>query len=145
VELLTGFGLATAAGLNAYIPLLAIGLLGRFTDLITLPDNWKWMENGWTLAILAVLLAPVVHRFLHRFHLVPRFLTVAGLASVAVLLVGSLFDLFGADLDMLVYGAPMGAIELLLGVWLLVRPTPLLGVGWSGDHSRVPSTGPRRA
>jgi hypothetical protein len=26
VELLTGFGLATAAGLNAYIPLLALGL-----------------------------------------------------------------------------------------------------------------------
>jgi hypothetical protein len=25
MELLTGFGLATAAGLNAYIPLLALG------------------------------------------------------------------------------------------------------------------------
>ena len=37
VELLTGFGLATAAGLNAYIPLLALGLLARFTDLVTLP------------------------------------------------------------------------------------------------------------
>jgi hypothetical protein len=56
VELMTGFGLATAAGLNAYIPLLAIGLLGRFTDLITLPHTWSWLENGWVIAIVAILL-----------------------------------------------------------------------------------------
>jgi hypothetical protein len=54
---LTGIGLATAAGLNAYIPLLAIGLLARFTDLITLPPGWQWLENGWVIAILVVLLA----------------------------------------------------------------------------------------
>jgi len=54
---LTGLGLATSAGLNAYIPLMAIGLLARYTDLITLPSNWSWMENGWTLVIVAILLA----------------------------------------------------------------------------------------
>jgi Domain of unknown function (DUF4126) len=56
VELLTGFGLATAAGLNAYIPLLALGLLSRFTDLITLPHGWVWLENGWVMTIVAALL-----------------------------------------------------------------------------------------
>ncbi len=56
VELMTGFGLATAAGLNAYIPLLAMGLLGRFTHLITLPPGWAWLENGWVIGIVAVLL-----------------------------------------------------------------------------------------
>jgi len=56
VELLTGLGLATAAGLNAYIPLLALGLLSRFTDLITLPHGWAWLENGWVMTIVAVLL-----------------------------------------------------------------------------------------
>jgi hypothetical protein len=56
VELLTGFGLATAAGLNAYIPLLLLGLLSRFTDLVTLPQGWSWLENGWVLTIVAVLL-----------------------------------------------------------------------------------------
>ncbi|OBK73794.1 DUF4126 domain-containing protein [Mycobacterium sp. 1274761.0] len=56
MELLTGLGLATAAGLNAYIPLLALGLLSRFTDLITLPHGWTWLENGWVLTIVAVLL-----------------------------------------------------------------------------------------
>ncbi len=56
MELLTGFGLATAAGLNAYIPLLALGLLSRFTDLVTLPHGYAWLENGWVLAIVAILL-----------------------------------------------------------------------------------------
>ena len=56
MELLTGFGLATAAGLNAYIPLLALGLLSRFTDLVTLPHGWAWLENGWVMTIVAVLL-----------------------------------------------------------------------------------------
>lgn len=57
MELLTGFGLATAAGLNAYIPLLALGLLSRFTDLVTLPAGWAWLENGGVMAIVAMLLA----------------------------------------------------------------------------------------
>jgi hypothetical protein len=56
VELLTGLGLATAAGLNAYIPLLTLGLLSRFTDLVTLPHGWAWLENGWVMTIVAVLL-----------------------------------------------------------------------------------------
>ena len=54
--MLTGFGLATAAGLNAYIPLLAMGLLSRFTDLVTLPQGWTWLENGWVMSIVAILL-----------------------------------------------------------------------------------------
>jgi uncharacterized membrane protein len=55
-QLLTGLGLATAAGLNAYIPMLLLGALARFTDVVNLPHSWSWMENGWVLAILAVLL-----------------------------------------------------------------------------------------
>lgn len=56
MELLTGFGLATAAGLNAYIPLLALGVLSRFTDLVALPASWAWLENGWVMLIVGVLL-----------------------------------------------------------------------------------------
>jgi hypothetical protein len=56
MELLTGLGLAAAAGLNAYIPLLALGLLSRFTNLVTLPHGWAWLENGWVLGIVAILL-----------------------------------------------------------------------------------------
>jgi hypothetical protein len=57
MEFLTGLGLASASGLNAYIPLLAMGLLARFTDLVNLPHGWTWLENGWVLAIVTVLLA----------------------------------------------------------------------------------------
>ena len=55
-EVLTGTGLAASAGLNAYIPLLTVGLLARFTDLFDLPDPWQWLANGWVIAIMAVLL-----------------------------------------------------------------------------------------
>ena len=54
---MTGFGLATAAGLNAYIPMLLMGLLARFTSLVSLPHGWAWLENGWVMGIVAVLLA----------------------------------------------------------------------------------------
>jgi hypothetical protein len=56
LEVATGAGLALAAGLNAWIPLLALGLLSRYTDLLTLPPGWAWLENGWVLVVLGVLL-----------------------------------------------------------------------------------------
>jgi hypothetical protein len=57
LEALTGTGLASSAGLNAYIPLLVMGLLARFTDAVRLPSGWAWLSNGWVLLILAVLLS----------------------------------------------------------------------------------------
>jgi hypothetical protein len=57
LEALTGTGLAASAGLNAYIPLLTMGLLARYTDAINLPGGWQWLSNGWVIGILAVLLA----------------------------------------------------------------------------------------
>lgn len=71
LEILTGTGLAASAGLNAYIPLLTMGLLARYTGLIDLPGGWEWLSNGWVIGILAVLLAvevvadkvPVVDHF----------------------------------------------------------------------------------
>ncbi|MCW2141422.1 protein of unknown function (DUF4126) [Actinoplanes cyaneus] len=57
LEALTGTGLAASAGLNAYIPLLTMALLARYTDAIDLPQSWSWVTNGWTILILAVLLA----------------------------------------------------------------------------------------
>lgn len=53
---LTGLGLSAAAGLNAYIPLLLVGVTARTTDLIVLPDAYTWLESGWALGILTVLL-----------------------------------------------------------------------------------------
>ncbi|MFI6731967.1 DUF4126 domain-containing protein [Nonomuraea sp. NPDC050451] len=54
---LTGLGLSTAAGLNAYIPLLVVGVLANFTDTVKLPDGYSWLSNWGVLAVIAVLLA----------------------------------------------------------------------------------------
>lgn len=49
-------GLSTSAGLNAYLPLLVVGLVARYTDLIRLNGPWDVLTNSWVLAALAVLL-----------------------------------------------------------------------------------------
>jgi Domain of unknown function (DUF4126) len=53
---LTGLGLATAAGLNAYVPLLVVGLLGRlgFLDLTAPYDS---LSSTPALIVLGILLA----------------------------------------------------------------------------------------
>jgi len=56
LEILTGTGLAVAAGLNAYVPMLVLGLAGRLLDFIEMPTAWSWLENEWVLLILGVLL-----------------------------------------------------------------------------------------
>ncbi|HEV7742891.1 MAG TPA: DUF4126 domain-containing protein [Pseudolysinimonas sp.] len=56
LELLTGAGLATAAGLNAYIPLLLVGLSARFLDWVQLPPAWAWLSNEWVLLVVGILL-----------------------------------------------------------------------------------------
>ena len=53
---LTGMGLSAAAGLNAYIPFLVVALIARFTDFITLPQSYAWIESWWAIGIGAVLL-----------------------------------------------------------------------------------------
>lgn len=56
IEVLTGAGLAVSAGLNAYIPLLLLGVASRFVDGVALPTGWAWLENEWVLGGLALLL-----------------------------------------------------------------------------------------
>lgn len=56
LDVFSAFGLSSAAGLNAYLPLLIVGLLARYTDLIALDSPWDALENPWVLGALAVLL-----------------------------------------------------------------------------------------
>jgi Domain of unknown function (DUF4126) len=56
IAALTATGLAAAAGLNAYIPFLLIALLSRYTDLITLPASYQWIESWWAIGVGIVLL-----------------------------------------------------------------------------------------
>ncbi len=56
IGVLAAFGLSGATGLNAYLPLLIVGLLARFTDLITLNTPWNALESPWVLGLLFILL-----------------------------------------------------------------------------------------
>ena len=51
----TAFGLSASAGLNAYIPLLVIALLSKFTNYIQLSSPWDALENWWIIGLLSVL------------------------------------------------------------------------------------------
>jgi len=55
-DILTAFGLSGSAGLNAYLPLLVVALLARFTHLIELREPWTALTSGWTIAVLVLLL-----------------------------------------------------------------------------------------
>ena len=55
MDIFTAFGLSFSAGLNAYIPLLVLSLLAKFTDLITLNSPWDALTNGWVIGVLVFL------------------------------------------------------------------------------------------
>ncbi len=54
-NIFSAFGLSASAGLNAYIPLLVIALLGRFTNLIQLKAPWDALTSWWIIGLLLVL------------------------------------------------------------------------------------------
>jgi len=51
----TAFGLSASAGLNAYIPLLIVGVIAHYTDWITLNTPWDLLANPWVLIVLGIL------------------------------------------------------------------------------------------
>ncbi|HZB01832.1 MAG TPA: DUF4126 domain-containing protein [Actinomycetota bacterium] len=87
----TALGLSTAAGLNAYIPLLTVGLLHRYTNLIDLPAPWNALGDPLVLGGVAVVglvdfvgdKVPVVDHVLHAIGMVvaPVVGAILGLAS----------------------------------------------------------------
>jgi hypothetical protein len=69
MELITGifsaFGLSASAGLNAYIPLLVVAFLARFTNLIKLNHPWDTLTSWWVIGLLVVL--SVIEFFADKF------------------------------------------------------------------------------
>ena len=59
MDLLTGiftaFGLSASAGLNAYIPLLVVGVVAHYTDWIHLSSPWDLLASPWVLIVLGIL------------------------------------------------------------------------------------------
>ncbi len=52
---LSAFGLAASAGLNAYVPLLIVALIARFTNWINLTSPWDTLSSWWVIGALVIL------------------------------------------------------------------------------------------
>jgi len=53
--ILSAFGLSASAGLNAYVPLLIVALIARFTDWIELGETWDALTSWWVIGALIIL------------------------------------------------------------------------------------------
>jgi hypothetical protein len=54
-SILAAFGLSASAGLNAYIPLLIVSLMARFTHWVELAPPWDNLSSWWVIGALVVL------------------------------------------------------------------------------------------
>ncbi|MCG9917203.1 MAG: DUF4126 domain-containing protein [Phenylobacterium sp.] len=54
-SLFSAFGLASAAGFNAFVPLLTVGLVARYTDLIRLAEPFDVLTQPWVLGIIGAM------------------------------------------------------------------------------------------
>jgi len=65
LSIFSAFGLSASAGLNAYIPLLIIALVAKFTTLIKLSEPWDVMTSWWVIGLLVVL--SIIEFFADKF------------------------------------------------------------------------------
>jgi hypothetical protein len=54
--IISAFGLSASAGLNAYIPLLVVGVVAHYTDWIKLTAPYDLLANPWILILVGLLL-----------------------------------------------------------------------------------------
>jgi hypothetical protein len=54
--IMTAFGLSASAGLNAYIPLMVVGVIAHYTDWINLKPPYDLLANAWVLIVIGLLL-----------------------------------------------------------------------------------------
>ena len=129
----TALGLATAAGLNAWIPLLATGLLARWTDVIDLDGTWASLEDTAVLIALAGVAAldfvgdkvPGVDHVLHAAGTVIAPVT----GVVAALASSSALDVSPAVMTII----GLVAAETSHGTRMAIRPFSTATTGGAGN------------
>lgn len=133
IGLMTALGLSTATGLNAYLPLLILGGLARWTDLITLDAPYDTLsEPGVMLAIGAIALVdfvgdkvPALDSVLHAIGLV-----VAPVAGALVALAATGNDVVDPAFAVVIGVAAAGATH---GARTMVRPASTAFTGGAGN------------
>ena len=84
-------------------------------------------ERFWSFQMLYLIFSfsgMLFYFMLYRTDLVPRFVSVWGFVGAALVLLQTLFDMFGLTLDpsiSVITGLPMLLNELFLGIWLIAR------------------------
>jgi large-conductance mechanosensitive channel len=133
IGLMSALGLSTATGLNAYLPLLILGGLARWTDLITLDAPYDTLaEPGVMLAIAVIAVVdfvgdkvPVLDSVLHAIGLV-----VAPVAGALVALAATGNDVVDPALAVVVGVAAAGTTQ---GARSIVRPASTTFTGGAGN------------
>jgi large-conductance mechanosensitive channel len=133
IGLMTALGLSTATGLNAYLPLLILGGLARWTDLITLDAPYDTLsEPGVMLAIGVIAIVdfvgdkvPALDSALHAIGLV-----VAPVAGALVALAATGNDVVDPAFAVVVGVAAAGATH---GARSIVRPASTAFTGGAGN------------
>ncbi len=117
VQIAMGVSIAACTGLRAFMPLLILGLLARYTDHIELAQPFRWLASEPALIVLGVAAAvelladkyPAVDHALDAVQTVVR--PVAGMIAVAAI-VSDLSPLMAAVVGVIL-GAPVaGKVHL---------------------------------
>ena len=133
IGLMTALGLSTAVGLNAYLPLLIVGGLARWTDLIVLDAPYDALEDPAVMIAIAAMAVvdfvgdkvPAIDHVLHAIGVVVA--PIAG-ALVALAATGNevVDPAFAVILGVTAAGATHGARSI-------VRPASTAFTGGAGN------------
>ncbi len=139
MDILTGAGLAAPAGLNAYIPLLTVGLLDRFTGLIELDSPYDILSSDAGLIVLTILL--VVELFADA---IPGLDSVNDLVQTLIRPAAGAFVMFAADggaldlhpiLQALIGGGLAGLVHTVKALGRPIITVTTAGIGNAGVSS----------
>lgn len=135
MDIFTAFGLAASAGLNAYIPLLVVSLLAKFTNLFELTQPWDALESWWVIGVLVLLSGveffadkvPVVNHINDAIQTFVRPAAGAILFAASAKVVTDISPIFAAVMGILVAGS-VHAVKSAA-----VRPAVTAATGGAGN------------
>ena len=121
-NIFAAFGLSGSAGLNAYLPLLVVALMAKYTTLIRLASPWDVLESWWVIGVLIVLLVietvadkvPAVNHANDAIQTLVRPAAGAVLFAASTGVVAHLDPVVGVILGLLVAGSVHAAKSVVL-------------------------------
>jgi hypothetical protein len=100
----------------------AVGLGASIDPSVQTAGAVSLAQRAWAFQMISITLGSgglLFYSMLYQMKLIPRFISVWGLLGALIVLVNTLFDMFGVSLPNL--GFLMLLNELFLGLWLIVR------------------------